>query len=163
MSPTGRIAFRAFTCVNNGLSRTLKSRVDIAPAFDPSALTPGSTPPFKSFVAVWDTGATASVITQKVVDACNLKPTGMMRVYHADGEANAETYIVNIALPNKVAFRDMKVTKGNLRGIDALIGMDIINEGDLAITNAGGKTAFSFRMPSVARIDYVKEAKTTKP
>jgi len=39
-----------------------------------------------------------------------------------------------------------------------LIGMDIINLGDFAITNAIGKTTFSFRIPSVQEIDFVPDA-----
>ncbi len=51
-----------------------------------------------------------------------------------------------------------------------LIGMDIISRGDFAVTNKDGKTTFSFRLPSVAKIDFVKEGapiemplKTTTP
>ena len=40
----------------------------------------------------------------------------------------------------------------------AIIGMDIIATGDLSITNVDAKTWFSFRVPSVARVDYVAEA-----
>jgi len=36
--------------------------------------------------------------------------------------------------------------------------MDIINRGDFSITNVGAKTVFSFRMPSIKEINYVKEA-----
>lgn len=34
--------------------------------------------------------------------------------------------------------------------------MDIISKGDFAITNVDGKTVFSFRIPSVETIDFVK-------
>ena len=37
------------------------------------------------------------------------------------------------------------------------IGMDIINAGDFVITNVEGKTCMSFQIPSVRRIDFVKE------
>ena len=35
--------------------------------------------------------------------------------------------------------------------------MDIITRGDFAVTNRGGKTTFSFRIPSQADIDFVKD------
>lgn len=35
--------------------------------------------------------------------------------------------------------------------------MDIINKGDFAITHPDGKTKFTFRYPSQADIDFVKE------
>jgi len=39
---------------------------------------------------------------------------------------------------------------------DVVIGMDVICNGDLAITNKYGKTTFSFRIPSEAEIDFSK-------
>ena len=163
MSAQRRIPIRAFTTTSNGLSRVLRNEVAIAHAFDPKNVTPGTESPFKKFRALWDTGATASVITQKVVEECDLKPVGMTRVFHANGESIAEVYLVNIGLPNKVAFADAKVTKGFLRDTDVLIGMDIITQGDFAVTNTESKTVFSFRVPSVQRIDYVQEAKKDTP
>ena len=61
---------------------------------------------------------------------------------------------------NKVCFRSLRVTEGDLPGdVEVLIGMDIIGSGDFAISNKDGKTAFSFRMPSLERIDFVEQAK----
>ena len=39
-----------------------------------------------------------------------------------------------------------------------LIGMDVIGFGDFAITNVNGITKVSFRIPSIAEIDYVMES-----
>ncbi len=39
----------------------------------------------------------------------------------------------------------------------ALIGMDIIGQGDSCITNYNGKTWLTFRMPSLLGVDYVQE------
>jgi hypothetical protein len=39
---------------------------------------------------------------------------------------------------------------------DVLIGMDIIGEGDFAVTHQDGKTTFSFRVPSLKTIDFRK-------
>ena len=35
--------------------------------------------------------------------------------------------------------------------------MDIISRGDFAVTNKNGKTTYSFRMPSIEQIDFVKQ------
>ena len=51
----------------------------------------------------------------------------------------------------------MRVTKGNMKGAEILIGMDIINQGDFAVTNLNGITKFSFRVPSTAHLDFVEE------
>ena len=111
------------------------------------------------FNAIWDTGATKSVITQAVVDACGLAPTGMANVKTAAGPSQAETYLVNFGLPNRVGIPVIRVTKMQLTGgADILIGMDIISRGDFSVTNFNGATKFSFRMPSIKHIDYVEES-----
>ena len=56
-----------------------------------------------------------------------------------------------------MGFCEVKATLGNMAGADILIGMSIISQGDFAITNQGGKTTFSFRMPSSGTIDYKQE------
>jgi hypothetical protein len=110
------------------------------------------------FQAIWDTGAQASVITQAVVDACGLKPTGMTRVQGVHGISVVETYVIMLRLSNGVGFRDVAVSKGELgAGPQVLLGMDVITKGDFAITNKGGSTVFSFRTPSEADVDYVAE------
>jgi hypothetical protein len=113
----------------------------------------------KAFTAIWDTGASASVITQDVVDSCGLKATGVLQVHGVHGTELAETFLVNIALPNAVAFPLVTVTKGKLvGGAHALIGMDIIGAGDFSVTNFGNRTVMSFRCPSVEERDFVKDA-----
>jgi hypothetical protein len=42
----------------------------------------------------------------------------------------------------------------SIHDFDAIIGMDIIAKGDFAITGKSGNTKFSFRMPSIADIDF---------
>jgi hypothetical protein len=69
------------------------------------------------------------------------------------------TYLINISLPNSTGIAGLRVTEGDLvGGIDGLVGMDIITTGDFSITNCEGKTCISFRIPSIATIDYVEEA-----
>ena len=51
-----------------------------------------------------------------------------------------------------------RVTMGTLPPrSDVLIGMDLISQGDFSVTNKGGSTVFSFRVPSQVHTDYVKE------
>jgi hypothetical protein len=115
----------------------------------------------KKYIGIWDTGATNSVISQKVVDECNLKPIGMTMVQSATDQRARETFLVSIFLPNKVVVPSVRVTKGLLADCDVLIGMDIISGGDFAITHYDGKTTFSFRLPSMEQIDFV--AKKPEP
>lgn len=111
----------------------------------------------KRYTGIWDTGATNSVISQKVVDECDLKPTGMAIVQSATETKTCETFLVSIFLPNKVIMPAVRVTKGSPAGCDVLIGMDVINNGDFAVSNLEGKTIFSYRYPSKEKIDFVAQ------
>ncbi len=112
----------------------------------------------KEYKGVWDTGATNSVITKRVVDELGLKPIGLVEVHHAGGKSTANKYLVNIILPNRVAIQSVTVTEGALIETDMLIGMDIITLGDFAVTNKDGKTVMSFRIPSCEEIDFIPES-----
>ncbi len=90
------------TAAKSGLFSVLKNQCGISQAFDPRG--DESPPVIREFEAIWDTGATNSVITQTVIDACGLVATGMAQVHGVHGVAQSETYLVNIALPNKVIF-----------------------------------------------------------
>jgi predicted aspartyl protease len=148
--------FSAFTVAYNSRSNVLRSKATIGVAFHPSQ---SPIPELVEFDAIWDTGATDSVISKKVVDRCGLQPIAMTRVYTASGEENCYVYLVSIRLPNKVGFSNVKVTEGKIAGADLLIGMDLIGIGDFAVTNFENKTVFSYRIPSVSRIDFVEDAK----
>lgn len=144
-----------FTTEHNGIANVLKSLVNISLGFDPKATSVRPSP--KEYTAIWDTGATNSVITKKVVQECGLKPISMVQVNHAGGTTVQPVYLVNIYLPNKVVFYHVRATEGDIKGSDVLVGMDIINKGDFVVTNKDGETVFSFRCPSIERIDFVKQ------
>ncbi len=154
-----RVQAHSFTVSHQGRVSILKSPATISQAFDPMhSPIPSSS---HDFTAIWDTGATGTVITQKVVNHCGLKPTGRTVVKTAQGEMQTPVYLVNIMLPNMVGVANLRVTRGNLGGdADILIGMDIVGMGDFAITNKDGKTVFSFRAPSYDTIDFLKESKS---
>ena len=90
-----------------------------------------------------------------MINACGLSATGLSEVTGVHGPQQAETYLVNILLPNKVGCTSVRVTKGSFASGDVLIGMDIISKGDFAVTNYEGITKFSFRVPSMEHIDFV--------
>lgn len=113
-------------------------------------------PPLLEFDALWDTGATASVISQEVATRLKLVSEGTAKVFHAQGSKQVPKYFVNLGLPNRVQVVGVEVLDGILKGCDLLIGMDIINMGDFAVTNRDGVTMLSFQMPSVRHIDFVK-------
>ena len=155
---------RSFTTVYKGKSNVLNNEVAVSnKPYEPLNIPLGVV--FKKFLATWDTGATNTVITKRVAEECDLKPTGMTQVFHAGGQTdNANTYLVNIRLPNGVEICQLKVTEGKIAGpSDVLVGMDVIGHGDFAVTNKDGKTVFSFRVPSIQCIDFVKEFHQKNP
>lgn len=140
----------AFTIKSNsGIANQLTTLVDI--------VVPNTKNAFH-VKAIWDTGATASVVTDNVVKALGLAPTGMSHVNTANGLAIQSTYIVDVVLPNGLRIKDVTVTGATALsgGCEVLIGMDIITLGDLSITHYKGSTCMSFRIPSMHEIDYVK-------
>ena len=156
-----------FTTKADRIANVITTQAHIGQPFDQKSPPPKGD--HKGFFAIWDTGATNSVISKRVVTECGLKPSGMTKVHTASGTDNVSTYLISMILPNKVVIPTLRVSEGNLTGTDVLIGMDIINQGDFAVTNTNGKTVFSFRMPSVECIDFVekmdraKQKKSTVP
>jgi predicted aspartyl protease len=149
------IRVKSFTTIANGILRELKSDIGISLPYHP---TKGGDPPeVKNFTGLWDTGATSSVITAQVASQCGLSPISMTRVYHANGFADVNVYLVNIILPNNVIICNVQVSEGILTGTDVLIGMDVIASGDFAVSNKDGKTMFSFRFPSIEHLDFVNQ------
>jgi hypothetical protein len=69
---------------------------------------------FKEYIAIWNTGATHSAITKKIVDDLKLQPTGARETRHAGGKSINNTYLVNIALPNGVIVHHTRVTEVQL-------------------------------------------------
>ncbi|MCM1066385.1 MAG: SEC-C metal-binding domain-containing protein [Muribaculaceae bacterium] len=144
---------QSFTVEYRSLVPQLITECGVCEAYIPI---PGKTAPkvFK-FQALWDTGATCTTISENVVRSLGLIPIGFGDVSHAGGVRKAGLYRVNIALPNGLQSAPMKVLDGVLHGFDILIGMDIISQGDFAVTHSDGKTTFSFRLPSMEKIDFV--------
>ena len=138
----------------------LRSQCHVSEAWDPASNDPQ--PTMREFVAIWDTGATLSMVTQRVVDACGLRPIATAAISHAQGTADdVDVFLVNIGLPNGVGVPGVRVAKAVLPNIDVLLGMDIINQGDFVVTNRDGNTKYSFRIPSIADIDFVVEDRRT--
>ena len=148
----------AFTTKANGYLRELSNEILISSSS--STLPPGQNPnPIKA-KAVWDTGATNTCISSRIATSLNLIPISKAKISGVTGDVIVNVYLVDIYLPNKVIIPNVTVSEPpSLSSCDILIGMDIIRIGDFSITNAEGKTWFSFRMPPAKdHIDYVKTA-----
>ena len=147
----------AFTVKSSGVVNRIITSVEVWPAFDVTG-PPKAFPASVKARALWDTGATRSLITGEVARDLALIPAGKGEVHHGGGSDERARYVVNFGLPNRVVVPGVLVhEQPSGRGFDVILGMDVITLGDLTITNAGGSTWVSFRMPSSARTDYVVE------
>ncbi len=138
----------AFTTKYSGIARQLRNDVQVS--------CNGKT---HQFVALWDTGADHTCISDDVVEQLSLEPTGEKSMLTPNGISDTFTYLVNIILPNSVTVRNVLVCGSDIgkQGLGVLIGMDIIGRGDFSVSNFGEKTVFSFRIPSIRTTDYVQE------
>ena len=98
--------------------------------------------------AVWDTGATNTVISPEVVEALGLKPTGKSSISAYGGIVETCTYKIDLCFENGYKIENLEVMSGDYSDYDVLIGMDVITQGDFFISTIEGKTSFSFRMPA---------------
>jgi hypothetical protein len=153
----GTPKFQALTIKASGTAAQIITDLSVSQAFDPASASKPF-PPTLATKALWDTGASKSVISQALVKALSLTPTGATNVNHAGGMSVSPTHLVNFYLPNKVGIVGVLVTEFPGTGnFGAIIGMDVITMGDLAITNVSGQTWMSFRIPSMVAVDYVAE------
>ena len=139
---------KAFTTISQTITNKLTNNVTIK--YNDKTLTVD---------ALWDTGATNTCIAESLIQKLALKSTGKVNMYTPSGVAIKDTYLADIILPNNVEVPDLKLTAADLdeQGIGLLVGMDIINRGDFAVSNFKGQTVFSFRIPSEQKTSYVKD------
>ncbi len=146
----------SFSLSFNGLAPQLITAVDISATYDP-AKPPPTLPTTLKVNALWDTGATHTSISYGLAKTLGLTSVGTGVVTHAGGKSSCNRYIINLVLPNKITVVGVFVNECTLpTEFDMLIGMDIITGGDFSLTHFGGKTLFSFRIPSIESVDYVK-------
>ncbi len=123
-------------------------------------------------LALWDTGATNSVISKKLAESMKLPAIDRTKTIGVHGIDEVNVYLLDFFLMNNIAFDNRKVTSGilsqkdgieNGKDIGILIGMDIIALCDFTITQEFNKdgipcTVFSVRFPSAQQpIDYYAE------
>ena len=152
--------YKAFTAKCVGIASALQSQCGICRAVSVDELNRGIPhPEVKEYIAIWDTGASRTCISQKVVDELGLQIVGYGDNHTAGGTVTSTMHMINILLPSGVGIHSLLVSCCNIDSADVLIGMDVISKGDFAVTNVGGKTTFSFRIPSLETIDYLKDPK----
>ena len=148
----------AFTTVDDNITNQLINSV----AVSDSAKTDYSISAEKQSVikmdciALWDTGATNTAISPKVVKTLGLLTFGQKEIWGVSGANRTTIHVIDLWLPSLITIPKLTVTMAMLGDIDVLIGMDVISKGDFAISNFNEKTSFTFRIPSIEFTDYCK-------
>lgn len=152
--------FRALTIKHNGMANRIITEIGVTPPFEMSQIIDNKLPyEVITKQALWDTGATNSVITPETARQLNLTPVGAREVIHFGGKKQSNTHLLNFILPNNVVTPGILVTESDdiINDFGVIIGMDIIARGDFSITNVRNQTWMSYRIPSINAIDYVVE------
>ena len=106
--------------------------------------------------ALWDTGAMISVISPEIVSKLKLDIVDTLKIAGINTESLVEVAVISIRFPNSSEIKDIRAAICNMpSGNEIIIGMDVITQMDIAITNGGGQTQFSFAIPPFdSRIDF---------
>ncbi len=109
--------------------------------------------------ALIDTGANGTCISHRLSSACNLPPVSAMKIFSAQGASIVPVYKMSIKLPTGTEFKNILATEiAGSENFDAIIGMDILCQGDFAFTSDKNDLVFSMSFPSKKLpIDFTEE------
>ncbi|TKZ35662.1 retroviral-like aspartic protease family protein [Brachyspira catarrhinii] len=150
-----KIPHFAFSIQYKGIARELVSESEIVNPLNSQR---------KKYKAIWDTGATNTVITPKVLNELSLTIVDTTTIIGVNSKTeDIEVALFNLLLPNNVSIKEVRGSVCTIGGdSDILIGMDIIKFGDFAISNGGGQTLFSFAIPPFEnKTDLLEKANKT--
>ena len=132
---------------DGGKLRELRSQLRVGPPLSDYSKPPPLDQLTDAVWAIWDTGATGSVITQPIVDTLGISPITYTYVHGVNGTVLRPVFLVDFHFTDmQTGITGLNVTLGDLPGdAKALIGMDVITTGDFAISNKGGVTQMTFQ------------------
>ena len=130
----------AFSVKYKGIARELVSESEIINPLNNQR---------KKYKAIWDTGATHTAITPKVLKELSLTIVDTTTIVGVNSKTeDIQVAFFNLLLPLNIEIKNVRGAVCIIGGdTDILIGMDIIKFGDFAISNGGGQTLFSFAIP----------------
>lgn len=106
---------------------------------------------YRPITVLWDTGSNHTLISKEYIEDAGLNPNMRSKIATVNGEVNSEIYQVSIKIKEIGHIFEMAIQAiPNIHkyGIDMLIGMDIISQGDFSLTHKNGELYFSFKYPS---------------
>lgn len=121
---------------HEGLVQRIISQVTVMPVSGNSSVTVS---------ALWDTGATTSMLNDSVARALNLGEIGYTEYAHANGIAESSIYAADVDFQGGLKIRKIElIGLSDIHDFGLLIGMDIISQGDFRVRNDNGNTVFTF-------------------
>jgi hypothetical protein len=111
--------------------------------------------------AIWDTGATKSVISHGLQKQLKLIPIRKVMAKSVNHIEQVSMVEITVKLTNEIIIPRLEVAVSELNspGANMLIGMDIISQGDFCISNFNAETIFSFAMPPFKdRVDLFEKS-----
>ena len=132
-----------FTQRSSDIMEAIITECKICPPVD---FTKGEMPSkvYTSQNAMWDTGATNTLISPRIVKALGLKPFGKSGISSANGIVETNTYLVHVGIPSGSVVTNILALEDENDDYEVVIGMDIISRGDFAFSNHEGHSTFSF-------------------
>ena len=118
------------------------------------------------FICIWDTGASISCVTNNIIERYNLTSIGKSDFFtgsHCESRST-DVYSIDLMFRDNFVFNNLRVLKIEKHDVfDIIIGMDIISQGDFAVSNLNGSTSFSFRIPSMGTANFLNENYDKEP
>ena len=112
------------------------------------------------YTAVWDTGAAHTGISHKIFDELELIPIDKSIIRGVNSILESDIALIDMEFLENLKIKDVRAGVCQLHDCDLLIGMDVIQKGDLAISHIGNRTLFSFAIPPFDNpIDLYEKAK----
>ena len=155
LAPGGRYSLTTRVAV---LVRTPNGLDTLVPIHNARVIHPDDPDNFLDVKALWDTGASHTSITKRVVQHLGLVATGSIKTIHVGGKDDALVYRADLRLPGgNVREHSATVTSLHVSDMrdrdpgdfDLIIGMNIIMQGDFALTGGMGSwRKMTFRSPS---------------
>ncbi len=129
----------SFTIEQGRRAKLLRSEVVVNNAIESVA---------RSAKAIWDTGASQSMISRRLVKRLGLVAAGRRRVYGPNAAAFHDTYRVELELPGGMEIGELEVLETDMLSpdIEVIIGMDVISRGTLIVACRDTSTELTFAL-----------------
>lgn len=109
--------------------------------------------PVVKWKAIWDTGATVTAISYRVIETLGLIEFGKDVIQTANGKIITNTYLIDLWIEGKIMMRNVLASCADIQDdFDVLIGLDIINKGEFSLTHENGFSVFRFEITPIKNL-----------